>query len=228
MKGATAMTAIRPGRTRPAIAPTDCWYVLAPSESVGRAPHAYQVVGLPLVVFRTVAGQIVALHDRCAHRPYPLSAGRLDGDELSCGLCGFVYGPDGQCVRVPTQAHVPVGAAVRAYPIREEQGLVWVWAGEPGRAWLHRLPDLPWLIADGWISVGGEQTFNAQELQRQGAARALTGDITAQDLRAEIEPFLTDPAARVEMASRARSLGRPDAARALASLILSEAGDKTS
>jgi len=159
------MTAIRPGRTRPApvfsTAPTDCWYVLAPSDSVGRVLRAYQVAGLPLVAFRTVAGQVVALHDRCVHRPYPLSAGHLDGDELSCGLCGFVYGPDGQCVRVPTQSRVPVGAAVPAYPVREEQGLVWVWAGGPGRARLHRLPDLPWLIQDGWTTVGGEQMVNA-------------------------------------------------------------------
>jgi len=161
MKGAASMTTIRPARTRPVVAPTDCWYVLAPSESVGRALRAYQVAGLPLVVFRTVAGQVVALHDRCVHRPYPLSAGHLDGDELSCGLCGFVYGPDGQCVRVPTQSRVPVGAAVPAYPVREEQGLVWVWAGEPGRARLHRLPDLPWLIQDGWTAVGGEQLVNA-------------------------------------------------------------------
>ena len=155
------MIAIRPGRTRPAIAPTDCWYVLAPGESVDRSPRDYRVAGVPLVVFRTVAGRAVALHDRCVHRPYPLSAGHLDGDELSCGLCGFVYGPDGRCLRVPTQSRVPVGAAVRAYPVREEQGLVWVWTGEPGRAPLHRLPDLPWLVQDGWTSVGGEQMVNA-------------------------------------------------------------------
>ena len=155
------MTAIRPGRNRPAVAPADCWYVLAPSESVGRTLRADRVAGVSLVVFRTAAGQVVALHDRCVHRPYPLSAGHLDGDELSCGLCGFVYGPDGQCVRVPTQSRVPAGAAVRAYPVREEQGLVWVWAGEPGRAWLHRLPDLPWLAQDGWTTIGGEQMVNA-------------------------------------------------------------------
>ena len=64
--------------------------------------------------------------------PIRCSAGHLDGDELSCGLCGFVYGPDGQCVRVPTQSRVPVGAAVRAYPVREEQGLVWVWLASRG------------------------------------------------------------------------------------------------
>ncbi len=155
------MTSVRPGQARPGVAPTDCWYVLAPSECVGRALRAYRVAGLPLVVFRTVAGQAVALHDRCVHRPYPLHAGQLDGDELRCGLCGFVYRPDGRCVRVPTQSRVPVGAAVRAYPVREEQGLVWVWAGEPGRARLHRLPDLPWLVRDGWTTVGGEQTINA-------------------------------------------------------------------
>jgi len=54
-----------------------------------------------------------------------------------------------------------VGAAVRAYPVREEQGLVWVWTGEPGRAPFHRLPDLPWLSQDGWATVGGEQLVNA-------------------------------------------------------------------
>jgi phenylpropionate dioxygenase-like ring-hydroxylating dioxygenase large terminal subunit len=141
--------------------PTECWYVLGPSESAGRTLRAHRVAGLPLVVFRTVGGQVVALHDRCVHRPYPLHAGQLDGDELSCGLCGFVYGPDGRCVRVPTQPRVPVGAAVRSYPVREEQGLIWVWTGEPGRARLHRLPDLPWLVADGWTTVGGEQLFAA-------------------------------------------------------------------
>lgn len=46
------MTAIRLGRARPAVvAPTDCWYVLASSESVGRSLHSYRVADLPLVVF---------------------------------------------------------------------------------------------------------------------------------------------------------------------------------
>jgi vanillate O-demethylase monooxygenase subunit len=151
MKGSAVMTAI----------PVGCWYALGPSGSVGRVLRAHRVAGLPLVVFRTVAGRVVALHDRCVHRPYPLSAGQLDGDELSCGLCGFVYGPDGRCLRVPTQSRVPVGAALRAYPVREEQGLVWVWTGDAGRAPLHRRPDLPWLVQDGWTTVGGELTVRA-------------------------------------------------------------------
>ena len=134
-KGSVPMTATRPGRTHPAVvAPADCWYALAPSEAVGRSLLAYRVAGLPVVVFRTTAGQAVALHDRCVHRPYPLSAGSLEGDRLTCGMCGFIYGPNGTCLSVPTQSRIPLGAAVRAYPVREEQGLVWVWPGEPGRA----------------------------------------------------------------------------------------------
>ena len=156
------MTAIRPGRTRPAVvAPADCWYALAPSEAVGRRLLAYRVAGLPIVVFRTTAGQAVALHDRCVHRPYPLSAGSLEGDRLTCGMCGFIYGPNGTCLSVPTQSRIPLGAAVRACPVREEQGLVWVWPGEPGRAGLHRRPELPWLTKPGWASVGGERLVQA-------------------------------------------------------------------
>ncbi len=156
------MTANRPGRARPAVvAPADCWYALAPSETVGRALLAHRVAGLPVVLFRTTAGQAVALHDRCVHRPYPLSAGHLEGDRLRCGMCGFIYGPNGQCLSVPTQSRIPLGAAVRAYPVREEQGLVWVWPGDPGRAGLHRRPELPWLTKPGWSSVGGDRLVQA-------------------------------------------------------------------
>ncbi len=141
--------------------PLDCWYAVAPSTAIGRSLTALRALGRPVVLFRTEGGVAVALEDRCAHRAYPLSAGSLDGDTLRCGLCGFVYGADGECLEVPTQAHVPYGARVDAFPVRESDGLVWAWFGEPGRASLHRVPSLPWLVADGWASVGGEQEVEA-------------------------------------------------------------------
>ena len=73
-------------------------------------------------------------------------------------------------------------------------------------------------------SAGGEQAHNAKYLEDKGAARALVGQITAPDLRDALEPLLADPAARAEMAERAREQGRPDAARTLAALILDVAG----
>src|SRR5690242_6537039 len=141
--------------------PTDCWYALATSGEVGRDLLAVRALGGPVVLFRTQSGEVAALEDRCAHRAYPLSAGTLDGNTVRCGLCGFGYDPDGQCVSVPTQPRVPFGARVASYPTVERDGLAWVWLGEPGRARLHRIPELPWLTDPRWATVGGTATIEA-------------------------------------------------------------------
>jgi len=142
-------------RATSAAVPTDCWYALTTSAEVGRSLLSVRAVGVPVVLFRAEDGGVAALEDRCAHRAYPLSAGTLLGDRVRCGLCGFVYDAAGRCVSVPTQPRVPLGAEVAAYPVVERDGLVWVWLGEPGRARLHRVPELPWLADEGWASVGG-------------------------------------------------------------------------
>jgi phenylpropionate dioxygenase-like ring-hydroxylating dioxygenase large terminal subunit len=144
--------------------PTDCWYAPAASSEVDRDLLPVRAAGLPVVLYRTGAGDVVALEDRCAHRAYPLSSGALIGDAVQCGLCGFVYGTDGRCVSVPSQPNVPYGAAVASYPTREADGLVWVWLGEPGRSALHRIPDLPWLADAGWSTVSGEEDVLASFL----------------------------------------------------------------
>lgn len=144
--------------------PTDCWYAPVASAEVDRDLLPVRAAGLPVLMFRTEAGTAVALEDRCAHRAYPLSAGQLVGDTVRCGLCGFVYGADGLCVSVPSQPHVPYGARVKAYPVQEADGLVWVWLGEAGRAALHRVPDLPWLDDEGWSTVSGEEDVLASLL----------------------------------------------------------------
>lgn len=138
-------------------APRDCWYAPATSDDVTHELLGLRVAGLPVVLFRGESGAVVALEDRCAHRPYPLSAGELIGDAVRCGLCGFVYAADGSCISVPSQPNVPYGAVVAAYPVREADGLVWVWLGEPGRAALHRVPELPWLASPEWSTVAGEE-----------------------------------------------------------------------
>ena len=144
--------------------PRDCWYAPAASADVDRDLLPLRVAGVPIVLFRTEDGEVVALEDRCAHRAYPLSAGMLIGDTVRCGLCGFVYDRTGACVSVPSQPHVPYGAKVASYPVRESDGLVWTWVGTPGRAGLHRIPQLPWLADDGWSTVTGEEDVEASFL----------------------------------------------------------------
>ena len=109
--------------------PVNTWYVIATKDEVSRQPLARRALETPVVLYRTQDGQAVALEDRDAHRPYPLSLGRVEGDTIVSGYSGFAYAPDGACVHVPTQPHVPIGARVRAFPVIEQDGAVWIWLG---------------------------------------------------------------------------------------------------
>ncbi|WP_031174030.1 UDP-N-acetylglucosamine--N-acetylmuramyl-(pentapeptide) pyrophosphoryl-undecaprenol N-acetylglucosamine transferase [Streptomyces durhamensis] len=69
-------------------------------------------------------------------------------------------------------------------------------------------------------SAGNEQAHNARHLQEAGAAVALEGDVTADQVRNALGPLLADAHLRWGMAERARAYGRPDAADRLVDEIL--------
>ncbi|MFF3060192.1 glycosyltransferase [Streptomyces sp. NPDC057909] len=73
-------------------------------------------------------------------------------------------------------------------------------------------------------SAGNEQEHNALHLQQAGAAVALLKEaVTPNGLRSAVAPILSSPEQRRQMAERARTLGRPDAAERLAEVLLSTA-----
>jgi phenylpropionate dioxygenase-like ring-hydroxylating dioxygenase large terminal subunit len=135
--------------------PRECWYVAATVDEVGDDFLARRILGTPLVLYRLADGSVAALEDRCAHRPYPLSAGSRDGDRIVCGYHGCTYDPDGTCVRVPSQDKPPLGARVRAFPVHVSGPFVWVWMGTPGSARLRPPSATPELASGGdWSSTG--------------------------------------------------------------------------
>ncbi len=135
--------------------PLNQWYVAAAAEEVGRTPLARTILNQRLALYRTTNGTVVALADRCSHRPVPLTGGRVEGDDIIAGYTGFRYAPDGRCVGVPTQNNVPRGAQVRAFPVHEDGTFVWVWRGDSSVAALHPPPSTPWLVDPKWHSFGG-------------------------------------------------------------------------
>lgn len=134
--------------------PKDCWYVAATSDEVGSGFLARRLLDTSIVLLRLADGSVAALEDRCAHRPYPLSAGHREGDLIVCGYHGCTYDASGRCVRIPSQETPPAGARVRAFPVVERGPLVWIWAGTPGGERLRPPPSTPWLEDEGWSSVG--------------------------------------------------------------------------
>ncbi len=118
-----------------------------------RDPIRRTVCELPIVLYRKENGEAAALIDRCAHRGYPLSAGRLVGDGIECGYHGFTFGCDGVCTRVPAQSSIPVRAVVRAFPLLEKDGWIWVWTGSPAEADPATVPDTHWMNDPQWATV---------------------------------------------------------------------------
>ncbi len=141
------------------------WYVAAWSAEVGSQCLARTILGEPVVLYRTSAGQPVALLDRCPHRLLPLSKGTLHNDTIECGYHGLTFDSTGKCIRAPGQDRIPPGASVRAYPAAEHMGMVWIWPGDPALADRSMLFDkLPqWAAARGphpkWALLEGPLTY---------------------------------------------------------------------
>lgn len=133
------------------------WQMAALSRDVGRKPLARTVADTPLVLFRDADGAIAALIDRCPHRNYPLSEGKLVGGAIQCPYHGWRFAPDGACVEVPGCAlSESEGARLAAAPVevRELNGAVLIRLSPGG----PDLPDLgPWGAEDHdhfWWSQG--------------------------------------------------------------------------
>lgn len=147
--------------------PQDCWYVAATSDEMDEVGDGFtvrRILDTSVVLFRLADGSITALEDRCAHRPYPLSAGHREGDLVVCGYHGCTYDATGRLLRVPSQDTPPSGAQVRAFPVVERAPFVWVWTGTPGGERLRPPPSTPWLQGDGWSSVGERRDVAANLL----------------------------------------------------------------
>ena len=123
----------------------DYWYPLArsgdvkPGKTIGRT-----FAGEPIVIIRAESGRIFALEDRCAHRQVPLSKGKVSGERIQCCYHGWVYDDTGRCVNIPYVGKSDVmPRGVRAYPCREEYGLIFVFPGNAGKASVVQFPDVP-------------------------------------------------------------------------------------
>src|SRR5262245_2412450 len=87
--------------------------------------------GEPVLLARGTDGRVFALRDICPHRAAPLSAGRQRDGTVECPYHGWRFRPDGVCSLIPSavsgDAIDPSRIRVRSYPVREHDGLVWVY-----------------------------------------------------------------------------------------------------
>ncbi len=123
------------------------WYVAALSRDVrpGKMIRR-EIAGRPLLFARTArkakdSALIFALRDQCPHRGAPLSHGKLITSlEHSCVECPYhgwqFNAASGRCGHVPAlsrndqQSPAIEGISVLSFPVREQNGLIWVFIGD--------------------------------------------------------------------------------------------------
>ncbi len=103
-----------------------------------------------MVFYRRADGKAAALEDRCAHRQAALSHGRVAGDAIECNYHGLQFDYTGVCVCVPGQARIPQEARVRAYPVEERQGFIFIWMGDADLAAVQAPYEFPVIDKPGW------------------------------------------------------------------------------
>ncbi|WP_030539677.1 Rieske 2Fe-2S domain-containing protein [Sphingobium sp. DC-2] len=149
----------------------NAWHAIGYSQEFETGtPAARQIIGKPIVVYRTDAGDLVALDDRCSHRFAPLSRGRCEGDMLRCMYHGALFERTGQCIQIPGQDKVPAQARIQSYAVAERSGWVFVWGGDPAGADPGRLPNFLPL-------EGGEFTFAKGAMDYRAAASQINANL---------------------------------------------------
>lgn len=140
----------------------DRWYVVLETGELPRK-GALGVVrfGRRLAFWRDEAGTLRCVDDDCPHRGAALSQGRIVDGCLECPYHGFRFDKKGQCTHIPAHGQdrpIPKAMRTRAWPVREDQGFVWLWLGEDR----EQLPPLPFFddLREGYAWAGATDDWD--------------------------------------------------------------------
>ena len=131
------------------------WYRAAQADTIRRGRLYRRIfLGEPVLLGRTHDGHPFGLRDICPHRGVPLSAGRLlEENTVECSYHGWRFRPEGTCAAIPSlvdgQDIDPSRIRVRSYPVREQDGLIWIFMPAPGQEFTQPAFDPPKVLLGG-------------------------------------------------------------------------------
>ena len=112
------------------------WYPAMSGPSLGKRPKPMTLLGRQVMFVRR-QGRAYAIENRCPHRGIPLHQGKFEFEgAISCIYHGWTFDlatgdllaslPDGPDSPMPGRSVTKI----KAYPVEERAGLVWVWMGD--------------------------------------------------------------------------------------------------
>ncbi len=134
----------------------NAWYVAALSEEMTEALMSRTILDNPILLYRQENGECAALLDLCPHRFVPLSMGIIKDGNVQCPYHGLEFDGAGRCVLNPHgNGARPASLNVRAFPLVERDGLLWLWPGDPKLADPASIPDYSVRVDPKRKTVGG-------------------------------------------------------------------------
>jgi phenylpropionate dioxygenase-like ring-hydroxylating dioxygenase large terminal subunit len=111
-------------------------------------------LGAELVLYRDEAGRAHVLDAYCPHLGAHLGhGGCVEGDALRCPFHAWLWGPDGSCREIRYAKKVPPRAKLRTWPVRERNGIVFVWHHDRGAEPDWEIPELSEVGSDAWTPL---------------------------------------------------------------------------
>lgn len=134
----------------------NAWYVAAWDYEVDSKPMPRTICRTPMLFYRKLDREIIAMRDACPHRLLPLALGIREGDSIRCKYHGLKLGPDGAVEEMPLKSE-PVNKRICAetFVTHERYRFVWVWIGDKDKADPALIPDLSPCGSEGWTHDGG-------------------------------------------------------------------------
>ena len=144
------------------------WFMIATAEEINtHKPIPVRFFGRDFALYRGQAtGRVVLLDAYCPHMKTHLAAENdtsyviidgggtnIEGDSIRCPYHAWRFGPDGVCDDIPYhEGPIPKTACVKAWPVAESLGAIWIWHdpenGEPegDQPSLPQWDDKSWVI----------------------------------------------------------------------------------
>lgn len=123
------------------------WIPVVPSTALeaGGAPLRVQLLGTPLVAFRTGNGTAGVVDEMCPHRGASMALAMNEADGLRCIFHGWKFDAGGVLVEAPNhggdEAKFCQSVRTSRYRVREAGGIVFAWFGDGDEAPVF--PDFP-------------------------------------------------------------------------------------
>jgi phenylpropionate dioxygenase-like ring-hydroxylating dioxygenase large terminal subunit len=134
------------------------WYPIAVKEYLdSQHPHQIELLGKKMVLWCDRQQQWHCFEDACPHRLVPLSEGRIEEDgTLLCSYHAWRFNGDGDCVSIPQSLNSEIEArncnnskaCAIVYPVKEAQGLLWVWGDNGKEAQIESQQKQPAIIPE--------------------------------------------------------------------------------